>query len=623
MISVKQNFPRWVIFLIDLTICFFSIILAYQLRFNFSVPADESDRFMQVIPIVLGVRAVSFVITRIYAGIIRYTGSRDAVRIVATVFAGSLFIGIANIIAFNFFGTAYLVPFSIIVIDFLCSTTAMTGIRLAVKLVYMEITNPTKEKKNVVIFGAGEAGIITKRSLDRDITSKFKVVAFIDDDKKKTSKQIEGIKIYGSNELDSIFDNNIIENLIIAVPKLNPIRKSEITESALNHNVRVLDVPPVNRWINGELSFKQIKKVKIEDLLGRDEIILDEDSIRGQMKGKVILVTGAAGSIGSGLVKQILTYQPKKLVLLDIAESPLYELETELVQEFNFKNFEVGIGDIRDEGRMDRLFQLFRPEIVFHAAAYKHVPMMENNPAEAVHTNIQGTRIIADMAVKYGVERFIMISTDKAVNPSNVMGASKRIAETYTQSLGKNSKTKFITTRFGNVLDSNGSVIPLFRKQIEKGGPVTVTDPEVTRFFMTIPEACQLVLEASAMGQGGEIYIFDMGKSVKIIDLAKKMIRLSRLELGRDIQIVFTGLRPGEKLFEELLAKFENTIPTHFPKIMIAKVKEYEFQQVKENVDVLISMIPQQDNVAMVTKMKEIVPEFVSNNSLFEELDKK
>jgi len=373
---------------------------------------------------------------------------------------------------------------------------------------------------------------------------------------------------------------------------------------------------------NGASALNKAIDIRVEDLLERDEIKLDENAIRKELVDKCILVTGAAGSIGSELVRQISKFRPSKIILLDQAESPLYHMELELNEAFRHVKCEIVVGDINNKVRMRKLFEIFNPQIVFHAAAYKHVPMMENNPVEAVHTNVSGTKIISDLSIEFKVDKFVMISTDKAVNPTSVMGASKRIAEMYTQALNQKNVTRFITTRFGNVLGSNGSVIPLFRDQIEKGGPVTITDPEVTRYFMTIPEACRLVLEAVAIGKGSEIFIFDMGKSVKILDLAKKMIKLSRLTLGKDIQITYTGLRPGEKLYEELLNDKENTLPTHHSQIMIAKVNVSSYEIVSNQVDELIGLLCNHNNMELVKKMKELVPEFKSQNSVYEVLDK-
>jgi FlaA1/EpsC-like NDP-sugar epimerase len=618
----EKNTPRWIVFLLDLIICVISLGLAFLLRFNFTFPETEVTIFLSALPIVLGIRAASFIISRTYQGIIRYTGSKDAQRIFIVVTLGSLTLAIANIVSYYVRQEKlFILPYSILVIDYMATVFMMISLRVMVKLLYFELKNPGREKTSVIIFGAGESGIITKRTLDRDAGTKYKVLAFIDDAPGKAGKKLEGITIYPFEKLGELLSSNSVAHVIISIQDMNPKRKQDIVDLCLNHNTKVLNVPPVSTWINGELSFRQIKKVKIEDLLERDPINLNEENIRKQVSGKIILVTGAAGSIGSEMVRQIIRFNPRKLVLLDQAESPLYDMEMELNDKFRFQSFEVVIGDIRNEDRMDNLFRTFRPQLVYHAAAYKHVPMMENNPSEAVLTNVQGTKVIADLSVKYEVEKFVMVSTDKAVNPTNVMGASKRIAEIYTQSLNNNSSTKFITTRFGNVLGSNGSVIPRFRQQIEKGGPVTITHPDITRYFMTIPEACQLVLEAGAMGRGGEVFIFDMGQSVKIVDLAKKMIKLSGLTLGKDIQIVYTGLRPGEKLYEELLADQENTLATHHSQIMIAKVKEYDLTTVSNHINELITLFDRQENKKIVRKMKEIVPEFLSNNSVFEELD--
>jgi len=617
----RRNMPRWIIFFIDLCICLFSLFLAYLVRFNFNFPIIRMEASLQVFIFVLGVRALTFYISKIYQGIVKYTGSQDVKRIFVVISIGSVLFMVVNILSYRFFNDRFVVPFSIVIIEYMSSTFLMITLRIMFKTLYSEIINSNKEKRSVIIYGAGESGLITKRVLDRDAGTKYKVVAFIDDNFQKHEKKMEGISIYGVDKLNELLQENDVEHLIISI-QLSPVRKQEIVDICLNYDTKVLNVPPISNWINGELSFKQIKKIKIEDLLERDPIQLDKEAIKHRISGRTVLVTGAAGSIGSEIVRQAIRFQPKKIILVDQAESPLYDIELELFEKYKGQSYEVVVGDVRNKDRMNNVFRTFKPQIVFHAAAYKHVPMMENNPSESILTNVLGTKTLADLSVDYKVEEFVMISTDKAVNPTNVMGASKRIAEIYTQALGKKSNTKFITTRFGNVLGSNGSVIPRFRQQIESGGPVTITHPDITRYFMTIPEACQLVLEAAALGNGGEVFVFDMGKSVKIVDLAKKMILLSGLILDKDIRITYTGLRPGEKLYEELLTNEENTLPTHHKQIMIAKVKEYDFETVSKTIQELIDLFDTQDNVSIVRQMKTLVPEFKSNNSIYEILDK-
>lgn len=618
----NKNTPTWIIFLIDLGIVFVGLILAYLLRFNFKIPEVEIETFYVVFPFVLGIRAITFLVGKTNRGMIRYTSSADAQRIFLITFLGSALFIVFNIIKFYAIDKAFLVPFSIISIEFLSTIFLLVTFRLGVKEIYEEIKNSSKESQRVVIYGAGEAGIITKRTLDRVTRVKNQVIGFLDDNPKKVGKKIEGANIYPPSYFDKLLETKELDHLIIAFQGINPEKRKEYIEKSIQFNVKVSNVPPPSDWINGELTYKQIQKVKIEDLLGRDSIKLDANEINKYITGKNILVTGAAGSIGSELARQIAQFNPKKLILLDQAESPLYDLDIELSTKFGNSFTELVLADIRNQKRMHAIFDHFRPNIVFHAAAYKHVPIMENNPTEAIRTNVQGTKNLVEISGKFEVEKFIMISTDKAVNPTNIMGASKRIAEIFAQSANQNFKTQFITTRFGNVLGSNGSVIPLFRKQIENGGPITVTHKDITRFFMTIPEACQLVLEAGNIGQGGEIFIFDMGDPIKILDLAKKMIALSGLELGKDIHIQVTGLRPGEKLYEELLATEENTLPTHHPKIMIAKVREDAFEKSSENIEQLIQLQRNQNHVLMVKKMKELVPEFISNNSVYEKLDR-
>jgi FlaA1/EpsC-like NDP-sugar epimerase len=517
----------------------------------------------------------------------------------------------------------HLIAPSILIINTLLSFVALSSYRVIIKYFFAYITTANTAKKRVAIYGAGDVGISTKRALEHDMTANIQMVLFLEDDQRKVGKNIDGIKIFNSAQLEGLLKQYAIDELIIASTKLPSKRKNDIVDFCLDEKIIVFTVPPLKNWINGQLSTKQLQNIKIEDLLEREQIKIYNEILFKQLHGKTVFVTGAAGSIGSEIVRQLIQYKPKLLVLNDNAETPLHDLQLELVER-GFQNFELALGDIRNELIVEKFFQKYSPEFVYHAAAYKHVPMMENSPLEAICTNVMGTRQLADIAVKHKVERFVMISTDKAVNPTNVMGASKRIAEMYVQSLYQyNSNTKFITTRFGNVLGSNGSVIPRFKKQIEAGGPVTVTHPDITRFFMTIPEACQLVLEAGSMGNGGEIFVFDMGQSVKIVDLARKMIKLSGLEPDDDIKIEYSGLRPGEKLYEELLNNAENTMPTYHDKILIAQTRTIEFNQLSQQIDALIGPAKRQESVNnVVLAMKAIVPEFISNNSEFEKLDK-
>ncbi len=633
LFPTDASMPRWSIFIIDVLICASSYIFATFLRFNFFLDDALSLVFFYRLPIVLIIRIVFILYFKIYAGIIRHTSIQDAVRVFYTVLLSTIAIGIVNIIYIKYHNdTKVLIPISIIIIDFFGTTLLMSFFRISTKLLYIRARRPIDIiAANYAVFGAGETGILVKRKIEQFANGKIKVVAFFDDDTRKATKLIDGIPIIDSQkDFISTLKNLHIKEIILTPQRISKIRKQEIIESCLNANVHVRNVPPPDKWINGELSFNQIKGVRIEDLIEREEIILDKGGIAQNLYNKTILVTGAAGSIGSEIVRQILAnYNPKKLILVDKSEILLYELEAELTTSFKSKYnlADIVIADITSITRMRFLFRSYRPDIVFHAAAYKHVPLMEANVCEAVRVNVMGTKILADLAVEFSCDKFVFVSTDKAVNPTNVMGASKRIAEIYVQSLDKSltindkRKTKFITTRFGNVIGSSGSVIPKFRKQIDDGGPVTVTHPEVTRYFMTIPEACQLVLEAGNMGLGGEIYIFDMGKSIRIIDIAKRMIQLTGLKLGEDIQILFTGLRPGEKLKEELLADSENSVATYHPKIMIAKVRNYDFNWVNREIQELIGIYDTQNNSKLVSKMKSIVPEFISQNSIYEALD--
>jgi FlaA1/EpsC-like NDP-sugar epimerase len=622
VLSANRNTPRWIIFLIDVGFCVLSLLLAYLLRFNFSIPLRYYETFVYVFPIVIGVRAVTFILFRTYSGIVRYTSTNDARRIFTVITLGTLLLVGFNLIDYFFLLGQFVIPSSVIVIDYLATTVALVGFRLSVKVIYFELKAGGQDRARVIIYGAGEAGVITKRTLDRDMQSQYDVVAFIDDNRKKVGKKIEGIPILHTDEIERLLKKQSIDRVIISIQSLPKIKKERIVETCLPFNTRVLHVPAVSSWINGELSAGQITEVRIEDLLGREPIRLGDEALNSQLQGKIVLVTGAAGSIGSELARQVCKYLPEKIILLDQNESGLFDVENEIAAAYGHSAGEVVVADITNENRMGHVFEHFKPQVVYHAAAYKHVPMMEQNPSEAILTNVLGTRILVDLSAANAVETFVMISTDKAVNPTNVMGASKRIAEIYAQASNRTGNTRYITTRFGNVLGSNGSVIPRFKKQIENGGPVTVTHPNITRYFMTIPEACQLVLEAGAMGKGGEIYIFDMGEPIRIIDLAYKMIRLSGLEPGKDIDVTISGLRPGEKLFEELLNDKENTTATHHPQIMIARVPQYNLEDIYPKIEELCRTPSGRDNFELVMLMKELVPEYKSQNSVYARLDR-
>lgn len=619
----EKNIPRWIIFISDVLISLFSLGVAYALRFDFFNPKVLFDEHFSVlyssIPIFVGVRIITFYFGKTYAGIIRHTGIEDAKRIFKTVTAGTLIFVLLSVVRYQFIDGFYFLPRPIIAIEYLTTIFLMISSRVAVKLIYHEGKKDKANIKDIVIYGAGKMGLTVFQTFAQQIDSNYNVVAFIDDDKSKEGKTLNGVKIYNSSKLEKILAKKHVDNLVLAILKPDVENENKVIDICLSNNVIVMNVPPIEDWMNGELNLKQIKQVKIEDLLGRKEIELNKTKILNEVKNNVILVTGAAGSIGSEIVRQLLKFQPKNIVLLDQAETPLYDLEQELIEHRDV--FSIVVGDIANELRLENVFNHFKPQMVFHAAAYKHVPLMEDNPCEAILTNVKGTKNLVNLSEKYKVDKFVMVSTDKAVNPTNVMGASKRLAEIITQSKTGKSHTKFITTRFGNVLGSNGSVIPLFKKQIEKGGPITVTHEEVTRYFMTIPEACQLVLEAGTMGNGGEIFVFDMGKSVKIIDLARRMIKLSGFEPEKDIKIKITGLRPGEKLYEELLSDSESTIPTHHPQIMIGKVRETK-QELIDTIDEVIELANNQNNEAVVAGMKKIIPEFISNNSEYDVLDK-
>lgn len=609
--------------MMDIVIALISLGLSYFIRFDaINIPLDEElDIFLQALPVFIIVKGLVLFLFKIHNGLVRFTGLRDAKRIfISSLVVSSIFI-LLSLVRYIFIDQKFFLPTGVIAAEFLTSIFLMISVRFAVKLWYLESLKSSKKVEKIFIYGAGDSGQITKRTLERDPSRSIDFVGFIDDNKKLSGKRIEGMTVHHSSTIEQLLSTEI-DSIIISIQ--NPIidNKRKLIDAALVHSIDVLEVPSVDTWINGELSAKQLKKVRIENLLGRKPIQLDDSVLSESIDGKVVLITGAAGSIGAGLSRLICSFAPEKVLLLDQAESPLYDLMIELRSKGLDANIEEIIGDIRSKERMKNVFATFKPNVVFHAAAYKHVPLMEDNPTEAIRTNVKGTKNLVDLADEFSIEKFVMVSTDKAVNPTNVMGASKRIAEIYAQSINESSKTKFVTTRFGNVLGSNGSVIPLFRRQIEEGGPLTVTHEDVTRYFMTIPEACRLVLEAGSMGDGGEIYVFDMGEPVRIVDLAKKMISLSGLKLDKDIKIKITGLRPGEKLYEELLATDELTKPTHHPQILIADVKMNDIEHVKKAIVELIRLFESQDNLDAVAKMKDIVPEFISNNSIYSKLDK-
>ena len=620
--------PRWVIFLIDMSIIAFSAMLGYLLRFNFNIQdiLDSNSDFMTGVSLYLACGVVSIIVTSSYKGIIRYTGVQDGVRIFYMLIVNVVLVTSIKFI-FWYRNGLNLIPYSVILISFLASFLLLFNYRLLVKYMFSFYKRALLKRTNVLIYGAGQTGIITKHVIENSASAR--VVGFLEDDSNKVGKVLNGSRIYSArdNDLEELFDNFNVDELIITINNLSPDYKNEIVDICLKNQIKVRIVPPAQKWVKGELSINQIKDINIDDLLERETIKLEDINLQRQLSGKRICITGAAGSIGSELVTQVMQYKPEVLILIDQNESALFEVDREMRAKDPLMIILPYIADITNRERMQYVFAEHRPDIIFHAAAYKHVPLMERNSSEAITCNIMGTKILADLAVEYKVKKFVMISTDKAVNPTSVMGCSKRIAEIYVQSLNNHlersgqAHTAFVTTRFGNVLGSNGSVIPVFKKQIEQGGPVTVTHPEITRFFMTIPEACQLVLEAGAMGKGGEIFIFDMGKSVKILDLAKKMIQLSGFVPRRDIDIVFTGLREGEKLYEELLNQKENTIKTHHEKIMIAKVEEYSYVEINKYIDLFDDLVNDRNELKMVALMKELVPEFKSNYSRYEVLD--
>lgn len=579
----RYSLPRWMLLFHDTGAVFVAFLFAYLLRFNLISVNFPLDQAIIHGLIALLAYSVFMVIFRSYTGLIRHTTLTDVSLVFVSTSSATIFLMCLSL-SENLLNidNRLVIPLSVILIHYMLITVYLFFSRIMVKMLFRFATSSINlSDKRVFIYGAGEMGFVVKRVLLSDPRGGYSVQGFIDDSRKLQGKRINGIHVYGPEILSSDFmEKHRIKTLILAIRWIQPSKKGEIIQKAINSKIEVLETPAIEKWLNGQLEVRQLQKVQFEDLLGRDPIRLDMELIRKGLSHKTIMVTGAAGSIGSEIVRQLSRFVSNDIILVDQAETPMFHLENELKKDYRHLEFKTQLADITNIEKMELIFKTFHPEVVFHAAAYKHVPLMEENPHEALRVNVGGTRNMVELAVKYGVKKFVMISSDKSVNPTNVMGASKRMCEmlVQTKSMKEGVRTQFVITRFGNVLGSNGSVIPLFKKQIEEGGPVTVTHPEITRYFMTIPEACQLVLEAGFMGNGGEIFVFDMGKPVKIVDLAENMIRLSGLEPGKDIKIEFRGLRPGEKLYEELLSFNEEVLPTHHEKIMKAKVEKSDFK---------------------------------------------
>ena len=618
--------PIWIVLLIDVLIIVVSSLLAYALRYDFRSLFSESSSIDVTIVCTVAVNLIFFRAFRTYSNVLRFSSFVDIMRIFVALTVSYALLLIASIVVKSF-TNINVAPITVLFMSYIISFAMMACSRIVVKIFFEALNFDGSRSANVFIYGAKEAGVNIAKALRVSLRNHYRLRGFIADEPELINKVMMGVKVFLNDDtLIENLDDRDVHTIIISPAKMEALKHSDMADRLLAHNIKLMTAPPLSEWNNQFLDRTQLKEIQIEDLLQRNPIEIDIHKVASHLEGKRVMITGAAGSIGSEIMRQVASFNPYKLILVDQAETPLHDIRLELQDRWRDIDAETIIADISNVTRMEEIFRRYKPQYIFHAAAYKHVPMMEDNVSESIQVNVYGTRTVADLAVKYGAEKFVMISTDKAVNPTNVMGCSKRICEIYVQSLAKKllaeggHVTQFITTRFGNVLGSNGSVIPRFRDQIQRGGPVTVTHPEIIRYFMTIPEACRLVLEAGSMGNGGEIYIFDMGKPVRIVDLAKRMISLS----GRtDVKIEFTGLRHGEKLYEELLNVKELTKPTYHEKIMIATVREYDYDEVNERIQKLIDVSYTYDQMKIVAAMKDIVPEFVSKNSCFEVLDKK
>ncbi len=639
IIFCDRAYSRWAILIIDLFVMVWAFTISTLIINKFQIEAVFKASFLFYLITICIISLFVFMALNIHKGIIRYSNTEDILRIFkALLIVSAIFLFLENVVISRNLDLQFRWLSFVIVSNFFISATLLIILRIGVKSLFTYLKDLESDKKeNILIYGSNKKSILIKQAFEASLDKQYNIIGFIDDFHDRINKILEQKQVYPSSSLPLLKHKYKIEKMVVMDDHLNANKNA--VKTCIELGIKVVSVPPSSKWVNGQLNLTQARDINIEDLLQREPINLNKDNIFREIADKRVLVTGAAGSIGSEIVRQLLNYAPSLVILCDQAETPLHDLQLELEDANRDVPVEVFMANIQNLKRIEVLFSSFNPEIVFHAAAFKHVPMMENNPSEAILTNVLGTKNLANLSLEYKVEKFIMISTDKAVNPTNIMGASKRLAEMYIQSLnfdqssdsslndiyytsGKDSQvTKFITTRFGNVLGSNGSVVPRFKEQIQKGGPITITHPQITRYFMTIPEAVQLVLEASAMGKGGEIFVFDMGKPIRIVDMAINMIRLAGLVPEKDIQIVYTGLRPGEKLYEELLNKEESTIPTYNDKIKISAVSNHHFFYIKKVFDELLEINDSGDCLEMVRKMKEIVPEFKSKNSVYNKLD--